>query len=161
MKTISSAIIGSTERNVGIDVGKSSLDVIILETNTYLQAPNSPDGIKRLVSRLGRYKLSRIIVEATGGYERYLVEACAERSMPIIVVQPMQVRQFARAWGLQAKTDKLDANLIVLLVPPSNPSPGRCPAKRFAISETYFLENGNLTRQEPRSSTACTKPPRC
>ena len=112
MKTISSATIRSTERNVGIDVGKSTLDIMILEADTYLQEPNSPEGIKRLVSRLGRFKLTRIIVEATGGYERYLVEACAAKAMPIIVIQPMQIRQFARAQGLLAKTDKLDARLI-------------------------------------------------
>lgn len=116
---------GNTERNVGIDVGKTSLDVLVLETDTYLQEPNSPEGIRRLVTRLARYKLTRIIVEATGGYERYLVEACVEKAMPIIVVQPMQVRQFAKAQGLKAKTDKIDARLIAqfgaIMKPESRP----------------------------------------
>jgi len=125
MNTTSSARMGNTERNVGIDVGKTSLDVLVLETDTYLQEPNSPEGIRRLVTRLARYKLTRIIVEATGGYERYLVEACVEKAMPIIVVQPMQVRQFAKAQGLKAKTDKIDARLIAqfgaIMKPESRP----------------------------------------
>ncbi len=61
---------------------------------------------------LARYKLTRILVEATGGYERTLVEVCVEREWPVIVVQPIQVRQFANAQNLEAKTDKLDSRLI-------------------------------------------------
>ena len=53
-----------------------------------------------------------MLVEATGGYERPIVEAATELSMPIIIVQPIQVRQFARAQGVFAKTDKIDARLI-------------------------------------------------
>ncbi|VUD69406.1 hypothetical protein TDB9533_04773 [Thalassocella blandensis] len=51
-------------------------------------------------------------MEATGGYESALAEACAEKELPIIIVQPTQVRQFAKAQGLLAKTDKIDARLI-------------------------------------------------
>lgn len=123
MKTTSLVHIGNTERNVGVDVGKTTLDVLILEVDTYLQESNTPEGVKRLVNKLARFKLSRIVVEATGGYERLFVEACAEKSMPFIVVQPMQVRQFARAQGVLAKTDKLDARLIALFGAVIKPQP--------------------------------------
>ncbi|MDO3384277.1 IS110 family transposase, partial [Gilvimarinus sp. SDUM040013] len=65
-----------------------------------------------LIKSLKRFKLSRILVEATGGYERKVVEALAESGLPVVVVQPMNVRQFAKAQGIIAKTDKIDAQVI-------------------------------------------------
>jgi len=112
MNTIASTYSNSHDRNVGIDVGKASLDIFIFELDLHWQVANTPADIRGLLTTLRRYKLTRIVVEATGGYERDLVEACAAKELPVIVVQPMQVRQFARAQGLLAKTDKLDARLI-------------------------------------------------
>ena len=102
----------STERHIGIDVGKSSLDVFILERDLHWQTTNDKEGIKDLLRTLKRFKLTRVIVEATGGYERALVEACVEQDMPVIVAQPILIRQFAKAQGMMAKTDKLDSKLI-------------------------------------------------
>lgn len=99
-------------KNVGIDVGKSQLDICIHETDIQWSASNNTGDIKTLVSRLARYKLARIVVEATGGYERDLVAACAERGLPVVVVQPRKVREYARITGVMAKTDKLDAQVI-------------------------------------------------
>jgi transposase len=112
MKTTTAAHIDRSERHVGIDIGKSMLDVCIFELDVYLQYPNSAAGVRELLKKLARYKLTRILVEATGGYERCLIEACAEKGLPLIVVQPMQVRQFAKAQGIIAKTDKMDSRLI-------------------------------------------------
>lgn len=102
----------TADRNVGIDVGKSTLDIYVLEQDNHWQTENTEAGVRALASRLARYKLGRIVVEATGGYERKLVYALAERGLPVVVVQPMNVRQFAKAQGIQAKTDKLDARII-------------------------------------------------
>ncbi len=159
MKTISSAHIDNSQRNVGIDVGKHTLDVMVLETDTCLQEPNSPEGIKRLVSRLGRFKLTRIIVEATGGYGRCLVEACAEKAMPIIVIQPMQVRQFARAQGLQAKTDKLDARLIALFGAIIKPEPRPIVSKKNPLYQRPAIAKASTERDpdtgaEPSAQSA-------
>lgn len=112
MNTTTAAHIDRSERNVGIDIGKSMLDACIFEPDVYLQYPNTPQGIRELLKKLSRYNLTRILVEATGGYERNLVEACAEKELPIIIVQPMQIRQFGKAQGIIAKTDKLDSRLI-------------------------------------------------
>ena len=112
MNTTTAAHIDRNDRNVGIDIGKSSLDVCILELDVYLQFANTSEGIRELIKKLSRYHLARILVEATGGYERGLVEACAEKELPLIIVQPTQVRQFAKAQGIIAKTDKLDSRLI-------------------------------------------------
>lgn len=99
-------------RNVGVDVGKSFLDIFIFELDRHWQVHNTKEGIAELVKQLKRYKLSRIVVEATGGYERRLVEALAEAGLPVVVVQPMNIRQFAKAQGVLAKTDKIDARVI-------------------------------------------------
>jgi transposase len=99
-------------KNVGIDVGKSQLDICIHETDIQWSTSNNTGDIKTLFSRLARYKLARIVVEATGGYERDLVAACAERGLPVVVVQPRKVREYARITGVMAKTDKLDAQVI-------------------------------------------------
>jgi transposase len=112
MKTTTNANTNVTERNVGIDVGKSTLDIFVLELDLHWQCDNSDEAIKTLVTRLARYKLSRIVVEATGGYERKLVYALAEKELPVVVVQPMHVRQYAKAQGILAKTDKMDARML-------------------------------------------------
>jgi transposase len=112
MNTIHVANNGTTERNVGIDVGKDVLDIAILELDTHWQIANDDTAIQELVKQLSRYKLTRVVVEATGGYERRVAEACAAKELPLLIVQPMKVRQFARAEGLMAKTDKIDAHLI-------------------------------------------------
>ncbi len=112
MNTTTAAHINRSERNVGIDIGKSTLDMCIYEVEFYAQYSNTPEGIRELLKKLSRYNLTRILVEATGGYERGLVEGCAEKELPLIIVQPMQVRQFAKAQGIIAKTDKLDSRLI-------------------------------------------------
>jgi transposase len=114
MNTSTIASLRNKERHVGIDVGKSFLDIAIFELNSHWQVDNTPAGIKGLMAVLKRYKLTRVLVEATGGYERAFVEACAEKLLPVIVVQPVQVRQFADAQGIRAKTDKIDARLIAL-----------------------------------------------
>ena len=99
-------------RHVGIDVSKATLDIYVLESEAHWQSSNTEVGIKSLASRLARYKLNRITVEATGGYERKIVEHLAANGLPIVVVQPVQVRQFAKAQGILAKTDKMDARLL-------------------------------------------------
>lgn len=111
MKTTTKANI-KQKRNVGIDVGKNFLDIYILELDRHWQVNNITDDIKSLVKSLKRFNLDRVVVEATGGYERKVVEAMADAEMPVVVVQPMNVRQFAKAQGVLAKTDKIDARII-------------------------------------------------
>lgn len=123
----------SKERNVGVDVGKDMLDVHIYESDKHWQVDNSIEGVKALIKQLNRYQLSRVLVEATGGYERRLVEACAEKDMPIIVVQPIQVRQFAKAQGIMAKTDKIDAQLISQFAAVMQPEPRPLPGKKVRL----------------------------
>lgn len=110
-------------RNVGIDVGSQQLDVFIHELGKYWTVENNSPGIRTLITQLRRYKLARVVVEATGGYERAFVEAAVERGLPVVVVQPMQIRQFAKAHGILAKTDKLDAAAIACFGAVIQPQP--------------------------------------
>ena len=98
--------------NVGIDVGKSNLDVFIYEKDIYFQEPNDAAGIKRILKRLAYYRVDRLVMEATGRYEFNLAEAAFATGLPVCIVQPLAVRRYAGAIGQLAKTDLIDAALI-------------------------------------------------
>ena len=98
--------------NVGIDVGKLQLDIAIHERAVYFTVENTPAGIKKALSRLSRYPVERVVMEATGRYEYALVEAALEKGLPIIISQPLPIRRYAQAVGQLAKTDAIDACII-------------------------------------------------
>lgn len=97
---------------VGIDVAKDNLDVHVLPCAHQLRYPNSNSGIKRLSKRLLKYNPSRVAVEATGGWEQPLMETLATASLPVSLVNPRRIRDYARAIGKLAKTDSIDASVI-------------------------------------------------
>lgn len=98
--------------NVGIDVGKRELDVYLLERQRAFQCGNDEVSVQRLVARLKRFKLARIVIEATGRLEQPFVRAALAGGLPVIVVSPLKVRRYAAAIGQLAKTDAIDARLI-------------------------------------------------
>ncbi len=150
MNTIHIASRRNTERNVGIDVGKDVLDIAILELNTHWQVPNSDNAIQELVKQLRRYKLTRVVVEATGGYERRIAEACAAKARPLLIVQPMKVRQFARAEGLMAKTDKIDAHLIARFGKVMSLEPRPLPDEKVRKVRDLLARKRQLNEQRTR-----------
>lgn len=99
---------------VGIDVGKAALDVAIDGMAKVMRFANNAAGIRKLVRRLGDVADARIVVEATGGYEDALLEACCDSGMWVARINPRQARDFARATGELAKTDTIDARLLCL-----------------------------------------------
>ena len=101
-----------TSVNVGIDVGKDQLDIVIHEPQLHFTVTNDAPGIRRLLNRVARYNPSRIVVEATGRREYDFVVAAAERDLPVIICQPLLVRRYAAASGILAKTDKIDAGIL-------------------------------------------------
>lgn len=102
----------ATSHYVGIDVSKDRLDVAVLGERQAKQFSNRKDGIARLVQDMLALQPELIVVEATGGYQRAVVESLFHAGLWLAVVNPAQVRQFARASGLLAKTDKLDAFVL-------------------------------------------------
>jgi len=112
MKTTKRTVTEIGINHVGVDVGKETLDICLYESDRHWRESNTEIGVRRLIKSLDKVPVTRLLVEATGGYERALVEAAIEHSIPVVIVQPIQVRQFARAQGVFAKTDKIDARLI-------------------------------------------------
>jgi len=97
------------EEYVGIDVAKDKLDMAVLGQKATSEVFNTKRGITALVKKMCQLNPKLIVVEATGGYEEALVLALYEAGMPVALVSPQRVRQYAKARGLLAKTDKLDA----------------------------------------------------
>lgn len=91
----------ATSGYVGIDISKDRLDIAVLG-----------EGIAALVQEMKEMQPELIVVEATGGYQRRVVEGLFAAGLGVAVVNPARVRQFARACGLLAKTDKLDAQVL-------------------------------------------------
>ena len=99
---------------VGIDVSKDRLDVAVLGERQETQVENSREGITRLVQQMEVLQPELIVVEATGGYQRAVVDGLFWAGLAVAMVNPARVRQFARACGLLAKTDKLDAQMLAV-----------------------------------------------
>ena len=99
---------------IGIDVGKSKLDVYFYPLGFHQQIDNEDKAICSLVEVLVELQPERIVVEATGRYENAFVFACDRSALPIVVADPTKVRSFAKAIGVLAKTDKVDAKVIAL-----------------------------------------------
>lgn len=97
---------------VGIDVSKDRLDVAIRGETKCLEFSNSNRGIAKLVKQMLALAPKLLVVEATGGYEEAVVLALFEAGLPVALVSPQRVRQYARAKGLLAKTDRIDACLL-------------------------------------------------
>ncbi|MER3424566.1 MAG: IS110 family transposase, partial [Nitrospiraceae bacterium] len=94
---------------VGLDVAKARLDVACRPTGIRWTVPHTTGGIGRLVRCLGRLRPTLVVLEATGGLELSLASELAAAALPVAVVNPRQVRHFAKATGQLAKTDALDA----------------------------------------------------
>lgn len=113
----------ATSSYFGIDVSKDRLDVAVLGEERGWQVDNTQKGIAKLVQQMQEVCPELIVVEATGGYQRAVVEALFLAGLPVAVVNPARVRQFARACGLLAKTDKLDAQVLAVFGQRVQPKP--------------------------------------
>ena len=97
---------------VGIDVSKAQLDVAVLPSGERLSLPRDPEGIDTLLSHLRPLSPTLVVLEATGGLEAPVASSLAAASVPVVVINPRQARDFAKATGQLAKTDALDALVL-------------------------------------------------
>ncbi len=97
---------------IGLDVAKDTVEMAVAGEVATVTFATSDDGISALVAALRPRHPALIVVEATGGYERPWVAACATARLPVVVVNPRQVRAFAHALGRSAKTDTIDAHVL-------------------------------------------------
>jgi transposase len=102
----------STETFVGIDVSKDTLDVFILGKDKTLQVPNDSHGFKELCQALKKHPPNIVVLEGTGGLEKCAASWMALEGLPVAVVNPRQVRRYAQAHNILAKTDRIDAKVL-------------------------------------------------
>jgi len=112
---------------VGIDVAKATLDVVVRPSGEHWSAANDDGGIAALVKRLRPLTPALIVLEATGGFETAAVAAVVAAGLTVVVANPRQVRDFARATGQLAKTDALDAQVLALFAERVRPEPRPLP----------------------------------
>lgn len=98
--------------NVGIDVSKNRLDIFVNPQNTAWSFDNNQSSIQELIQKLRPLNSERVVVESSGGYERPLLKALLEAKLPVVLVNPRQVRDYAKAKGILAKTDAIDAQVL-------------------------------------------------
>ncbi|HEX7983829.1 MAG TPA: IS110 family transposase [Duganella sp.] len=112
---------------VGIDVSKDRLDVHVRPSGEAFAVARDGKGLEELVARLQAISPALIAVEATGGFETIVAAALAGAQLPLVVVNPAQIRHFAQAVGQRAKTDPIDAAVIARFVEAVKPEPRAMP----------------------------------
>ena len=115
---------------VGIDISKKKLDIQLQEDGQYLTFGNDILDIGKLVDKLNNIHPALIVWEATGGYERGVVSALIEAKLPVAMVTPSWVRYFAKSSGTLAKTDKIDARMLVRYGRANHPPVMKVPTKQ-------------------------------
>jgi transposase len=114
---------------VGIDVSKARLDIGFFPSEAGFSLPNDEAGVGKIVETLAKRSPTLVVLEATGHFHAAIVAALMEANIPVAVVNPRQVRDFARATGKLAKTDKLDAAVLARFAAAIRPEPRTLPDK--------------------------------
>ena len=159
-----------SDQVVGIDIAATRLDAAHWPAATAApwQATNDEAGIGEVVTRLRRQRVTLVVVEATGGIEWPLVLALEAAAIPVAVVNPRQVRDFARATGRLAKTDRLDAAVLAHFGATVRPTPRPLPdaatrevravvARRRQVVEMRVAESNRRRTTPPTLRTALDK----
>lgn len=128
---------------VGIDVSKDILDVFILPCRKYMQFKNDDKGVKKACKKLSLYPQVSIVMEASGGYEKLATQALQNAALSVSVVNPRQIRDFAKALGRLAKTDQIDAEVIALFAEKIQPKPSIMQSK----NQKQLVETNARRRQ--------------
>jgi transposase len=146
---------------IGIDVSKAKLDVAVHPSSTRSQIDNTAAGIATLTDQLRALGPERIVLEATGGYEIVVAAALASEQLPVVIVNPRQVRDFARATGQLAKTDQLDAHVLArfaaAIQPEVRPLPDATTRALSALVARRRQLQDMLTAEQHRLMTAAVQ----
>jgi transposase len=149
---------------VGIDVAKASLDVAVRPSGEHQQWSNDATGIMGAIAWLRSVHPGVIVVEATGGYEAPVVAELGLAGLPVAVVNPRHVRDFARATGRLAKTDRLDAQVLAHFAAALRPEPRPLPdvqaQELAALVERRREVVAMRTAEQNRQSAARVEPVR-
>jgi transposase len=151
-----------TEPCVGIDVSKATLDIFIDSAGQGWQIPYDEPELDALITKLQEYKPGLVVIEATGGLEVLIATTLAGKGFPVAVVNPRQVRDFAKATGRLAKTDRIDAGVLAAFGKAIRPQ-----ARPLKDEATRALDDlvdrrrqliGMRAQETLRLGTAATKP---
>jgi transposase len=112
---------------IGIDVSKDRLDVAVRPSGEAFAVERNAHGLELLVARLGELSPYIVALEATGGFETVVAAALAGARLPLVIVNPAQIRDFAKAIGQRAKTDPIDAAVIAHFAEATKPEPRPLP----------------------------------
>jgi transposase len=112
---------------VGIDVSKKQLDVHVRPGGETFAVARDGKGLEELLERLGAFSPTLVALEATGGFETVVAAALAGAKLPVVVINPAQIRAFAKALGQRAKTDQIDAAVIARFAEATKPEPRPLP----------------------------------
>jgi len=146
---------------IGIDVSKKLLEVGVHQSDYHFSCPNDPKHFPTLIAELISLRPARIVLEATGGLERALLQALHAVGLPVVVVNPRQVRDFAKALGQLAKTDRLDARVLAhfaaAVQPPVRPVKAQQETELDALMGRRSQLSDMLTQEKNRRGAAATK----
>ena len=127
---------GTNQIGVGIDVAKATLDLHILSSGQTQTLPNTKAGFGQLKTALPHPATCLIVLEATGGFERQVVADLTDAGYRVAVINPKRARDFAKALGLVAKTDRIDARVLALFAEKVQPDPSeKTPGKQAEIQQ--------------------------
>lgn len=129
---------------VGVDVAKETLDVGLRPSGEGWSVTNEEAGVTALVARLRSLSPALVVCEATGGFERAVIAALAAAGLPVVVANPRQVRDFARATGQLAKTDRLDAGILALFAERVRPTPRPLPDDAAQLLDAVLTRRRQL-----------------
>lgn len=154
-----------TKVHIGIDVSKDTLDVSIRPSGECFQVPRTEEAIIKLAKQLAKLQPSRVVLEGTGGLETLPVSILAAKALPVVVANPRQVRDFAKATGRLAKTDRIDAEVLAhfaeAIQPEIRPLPGKeakqlegLVRRRRQLTEFCVAEKNHLLTSEDIALTS-------
>ena len=129
---------------VGIDVSKATLDCAVVPGRAQLQVTNDSDGISQLLERLAALKPDLVVLEASGGYETTAATALAGALWRVAVVNPRQVRDFAKATGKLAKTDRIDARVLAEFGVAIDPQVTQLPDEDMKVLQGLLARRSQL-----------------
>lgn len=129
---------------VGVDVSKDQLDVAVGAEGPTWTVANDEAGVAALLENLGARPCELVVLEATGGFEVAVTTALAAAGLPVVVINPRQARDFARATGQLAKTDRLDARILALFAERVRPEPRPLPTDAARLLDALLTRRRQL-----------------
>lgn len=149
----------NSKNYIAIDIAKDSLAVISDSFSGSFDYDNK--GLKALLEQLRRIESALVVCEATGGYERKLMELLFSHEIPVALVNPARVRAFARSEGTKAKTDPIDALMILRFAQSKDLSPTPVPSEQQRTLQALMDRRSQLTESLAREKNRLQKSPKC